>query len=37
MNKVVIFEYFTNVSAWRYAKLATPEQVEAWKLINENC
>ena len=24
------------VNHWRYAKLATPEQIEAWKLINED-
>ena len=26
-----------NTGIWKHAKLATPEQVEAWKLINENC
>ena len=32
------FEYCSDNGEWRYAKLATPEQIEAWKLINdENC
>ena len=29
------FKYATNGSPWRYAKLATPEQIKAWKLIND--
>ena len=33
-KKNLDFKYATNVSSWRYAKLATPEQIEAWKLIN---
>ena len=33
-KKNLDFKYATNVSLWRYAKLATPEQIEAWKLIN---
>ena len=30
------FKYVADFSDWRYAKLATPEQIEAWKLINED-
>ena len=33
--KNVDFKYVTDFSEWRYAKLATPEQIEAWKLIND--
>ena len=29
------FKYFAEHGEWRYAKLATPEQIEAWKLIND--
>ena len=29
-----IYKYSTEHSAYKYAKLATPEQIEAWKLIN---
>lgn len=32
----VNFKYITEFSGWRYAKLATPEQIEAWKLINDD-
>ena len=33
-----LYKYRTEHRAYGYAKLATPEQVEAWKLINdENC
>lgn len=35
-KKNLDFKYATNVSSWRYAKLATPEQIEAWKLINDD-
>lgn len=34
-NKLI--KYRTEHGAYRYAKLATPEQIEAWKLINGNC
>ena len=34
-KKNLDFKYATNVSSWRYAKIATPEQIEAWKLIND--
>ena len=30
----IIYKYITEDSSYRYAKLATPEQIEAWKLIN---
>ena len=30
------FEYCSDNGEWRYAKLATPEQIKAWKLINED-
>ncbi len=30
----IIYKYITEHSAYKYAKLATPEQVAAWKLIN---
>ena len=30
----VPYKYGTKYEAYRYAKLATPEQIEAWKLIN---
>ena len=30
------FEYCSDNGEWRYAKLATPEQIEAWKLINDD-
>ncbi len=30
----IIYKYITEHSAYKYAKLATPEQIEAWKLIN---
>ena len=33
-KKNLNFKYATNGSSWIYAKLATPEQIEAWKLIN---
>ena len=29
-----LYKYRTKCEAYRYAKLATPEQIEAWKLIN---
>ena len=29
-----LYKYITEHSAYKYAKLATPEQIEAWKLIN---
>ena len=32
----VTYKYRSERGAWIYAKLATPEQVEAWKLINED-
>ncbi len=35
-KKNLDFKYATNVSSWRYAKLATPEKVAAWKLINDD-
>lgn len=31
----VDFKYVTDFNEWRYAKLATPVQIEAWKLIND--
>ena len=36
------YKYYSERNAYKYAKLATPEQIEAWKLINgdltyENC
>ena len=31
------FEYCSDNGEWRYAKLATPEQIKAWKLINDDC
>ena len=34
-KKNVDFKYFTCYSEWLYAKLATPEQIKAWKLIND--
>ena len=30
----MIYKYRTEHGTYRYAKLATPEQIEAWKLIN---
>ena len=33
-KKHSVFQYVTKFNEWRYAKLATPEQVAAWKLIN---
>ena len=30
------FEYCSERGSYRYAKLATPEQIKAWKLINED-
>ena len=36
-KKYSVFQYVTDFNEWRYAKLATPEQIEAWKLINGNC
>jgi len=30
------YKYHTNRGAHKYAKLATPEQIEAWKLINDD-
>ena len=30
------FKYCTTYEEYKYAKLATPEQVEAWKLINDD-
>lgn len=30
----VIYKYCTEHSRYKHAKLATPEQIEAWKLIN---
>ena len=33
-KKHSVFQYDTKFNEWRYAKLATPEQIEAWKLIN---
>ena len=33
-KKHSVFQYVTKFNEWRYAKLATPEQIEAWKLIN---
>ena len=33
-SKHVAYKYGTKYEAYRYAKLATPEQIEAWKLIN---
>ena len=30
----IIYKYITEHSSYKYAKLATPEQIEAWKLIN---
>ena len=33
-NKIV-GHYVTGDDCWKYAKLATPEQIEAWKLIND--
>ena len=34
----VQYKYRTEHSTYKHAKLATPEQIEAWKLINdENC
>ena len=30
------YKYHTNRGAYKYAKLATPEQIEAWKLINDD-
>ena len=32
----IIYKYITEHSSYKYAKLATPEQVEAWKLINDD-
>jgi len=29
------FKFGTGSNDWKYAKLATPEQIEAWKLIND--
>ena len=29
------YKYYSERSAYKYAKLATPEQVEAWELIND--
>ena len=34
-QKNVDFKYITDFTEWLYAKLATPEQVKAWKLIND--
>ena len=31
----VKYKYYSEHGAYKYAKLATPEQVEAWKLIND--
>ena len=31
------YKYHSESGAYKYAKLATPEQIEAWKLINGNC
>ena len=31
------FKYVADFGDWRYAKLATPEQIKAWKLINDDC
>ena len=31
------FKFVTDVRTCRYAKLATPKQIEAWKLINDDC
>ena len=28
------YKYYSERNAYKYAKLATPEQIEAWKLIN---
>ena len=33
-KKNLDFKYATNCSSWIYAKLATPEELAAWKLIN---
>ena len=30
------YKYHSERGAYKYAKLATPEQIEAWKLINED-
>jgi hypothetical protein len=30
------YKYHSNRGAYKYAKLATPEQIEAWKLINDD-
>lgn len=35
-SKIAGFKYFAEHGEWRYAKLATPEQIEAWKLINDD-
>ena len=32
----MIYKYRTEHGTYRYAKLATPEQIEAWKLINDD-
>ena len=33
-NKIVGYYAISEDACWKYAKLATPEQIEAWKLIN---
>ena len=35
-KKQNVFQYDAKFNEWRYAKLATPEQIEAWKLINDD-
>ena len=35
-DKEKILPYACNGYRWRYAKLATPEQVEAWHIINDD-
>ena len=30
------YKYHSNRGVYKYAKLATPEQIEAWKLINDD-
>ncbi len=31
------YKYRSELDVYKYAKLATPEQIEAWKLINDEC